>query len=366
MPFVFQQNSTLKLGLSYNDFCINCGGISAQSSNKKQPIIDRVCYDTRKITTVKNTVFFALKGAFRNGNQFIDAAYDLGIRIFVVEQKIDALFYPDAFILVVNDTLNALQHLAKKHREKFNYPIVAITGSTGKTTVKEWIYHLIKQDKRVIRSPKSYNSQLGVALSLLELSDSCDVALIEAGISEPNEMQRLEAIIQPTLGVLTSFGRAHSENFESLSKLYSEKLTLFQKVKETIVGVGITISTETLVQIHGTVVNKEAFGDLLSEFPFQDYVAINNIKLAIQVALNLGVSEQKLKQQIATIPQLALRMETFEGINQTTIINDTYNLDLDALVYSLEYQKLSAKKKKSPNRPTTSTSKSLQTWITQP
>lgn len=346
MPFVFQQNCTLKLGLSYHDFCLNCGGISAQSSNKKQPVIDRVCYDTRKITTVTNTAFFALNGAFRNGHQYIDAAYDIGIRIFVVEQQIDPSFYPDAFILVVNDSLFALQQLAQKHREKFNYPIVAITGSSGKTTVKEWIYHLIKQDKRVIRSPKSYNSQLGVALSLLELSDSCDVALIEVGISEPNEMQRLEAIIQPTLGVLCSLGRAHSENFESLSKLYSEKLTLFQKVKETIVGVGITISTETLAHINGAIVNKEAYGDLLIEFPFQDSVAINNIKLAIQVAINLGVSQQKLKQQVATIPQLALRMETFEGINQTTIINDTYNLDLDALLYSLEYQKLSAKKKK--------------------
>ena len=149
MPFVFQQNITLKLGLSYNNFCINCGGISAQISNKKQPVIDRVCYDTRKITSVTNTAFFALNGAFRNGHQFIDAAYDIGIRIFVVEQEIDPSFYPDAFILVVKDSLYALQQLAQKHREKFNYPIVAITGSSGKTTVKEWIYHLIKQDKRV-------------------------------------------------------------------------------------------------------------------------------------------------------------------------------------------------------------------------
>lgn len=346
MPFVFQQNSTLKLGLSYNEFYKNCGGISSHVTSKKAPLIDRICYDTRKITEVKNTAFFALNGNFRNGHQFIDSAYDLGIRVFVVSQSIDIKFYPDAYIITVEDTLIALQQLAKIHRKKFHYPIIAITGSTGKTTIKEWIYQLVKQDKRVIRSPKSYNSQLGVALSLLELSDACDVALIEAGISEPYEMQRLENMIQPTIGVLTSLGRAHGENFDSMQTLHAEKLALFTHVNETFLGVDIQLPEATVTQIKGTIVSKDAFQDFLSFFPFQDTLSINNIRLAIQVALKLGVSSKKIIKQIEFIPHLALRLETFEGINETTIINDTYNLDLDALTYSLEYQKLIAKKKK--------------------
>jgi alanine racemase len=325
---------------------LHCGGASPELSNKKTPLVNRVCYDSRKITEVKNTAFFALRGSFRDGHHFIDAAYDLGVRIFVVDQKIDPTFYPDAFILEVNNTLGALQQLAKKHREKFDYPVVAITGSSGKTTVKEWIYHLIKQDKRVIRSPKSYNSQLGVALSLLELNETYDIALIEAGISEPNEMHVLTEMIQPNLGVLTTLGRAHRENFASISELHQEKMSLFKGETETIVGVGTKLPTETLTQIHGTVVAPDAYNDILSEFPYNDIASLNNIKLAIQVALKLGVNVKKISQQIPTTPQLALRLETFEGINQSIIINDTYNLDIDALEYSLEYQKLIAKKKK--------------------
>ena len=336
----------MKLGLTYTDFCLHCGGASLELSNKKTPLVNRVCYDSRKITEVKNTAFFALKGSFRDGHHFIDAAYDLGVRIFVVDQKIDPTFYPDAFILEVNNTLGALQQLAKKHREKFDYPVVAITGSSGKTTVKEWIYHLIKQEKRVIRSPKSYNSQLGVALSLLELNETYDIALIEAGISEPNEMHVLTEMIQPNLGVLTTLGRAHSENFASISELHQEKMSLFKGETETIVGVGTKLPTETLTQTIGTVVAPDAYNDILSQFPYNDIASLNNIKLAIQVALKLGVNVKKISQQIPTTPQLALRLETFEGINQSIIINDTYNLDIDALEYSLEYQKLIAKKKK--------------------
>ena len=336
----------MKLGLTYTDFCLHCGAASLELSNKKTPLVNRVCYDSRKITEVKNTAFFALRGSFRDGHHFIDAAYDLGVRIFVVDQKIDPTFYPEAFILEVNNTLGALQQLAKKHREKFDYPVVAITGSSGKTTVKEWIYHLIKQEKRVIRSPKSYNSQLGVALSLLELNETYDIALIEAGISEPNEMHVLTEMIQPNLGVLTTLGRAHSENFASISELHQEKMNLFKGVTETIVGVGTKLPTETLTQIHGTVVAPDAYNDILSQFPYNDIASLNNIKLAIQVALKLGVNVKKISQQIPTTPQLALRLETFEGINQSIIINDTYNLDIDALEYSLEYQKLIAKKKK--------------------
>lgn len=336
----------MKLGLTYQQFCTYCQGKPIVNSDKKPPIIDRICYDSRKIFETKNSVFFALTGTFRDGHQFIDSAYDQGIRIFVISQKIDVKFYPEAFFIQVKDPLKALQQLASEHRKKISYPVIAITGSTGKTTIKEWIFHLIKTEKRVVRSPKSFNSQLGVALSLLELNSECDVAIIEAGISEPNEMEGLQTMIQPTIGVLTNLGRSHVENFSNLSELHQEKLKLFLSVDKTIVGNGTVLTEKQLHAINGKTLKLEMSSELLSEIPFQDKISISNAKLAIEVALELGVNVKKIKQQISTLPNLALRLETFDGINNSLIINDTYNLDLDALVYSLEYQKMIAKKRR--------------------
>jgi len=336
----------LKLGFTYPQFCTLCQGKPLVMSDKKSPIIDRIVFDSRKIVDPKNTAFFALNGTFRDGHQFIDSAFDQGIRIFVVSQKIDAKFYPDAFFILVEDTLKSLQKLAYAHRKKFNYPIIAITGSTGKTTIKEWIFHLIKGEKKVIRSPKSFNSQLGVALSLLELTAECDVALIEAGISEPDEMATLQEMIEPTYGILTSLGRSHAENFPSIVELHTEKLKLFSTVQLTFVGVGIAITENQLTSIKGKTIKPDSYSDFLTEFPFKDNVSANNAKLAIEVALALGVNPKKIKQQVSSLPSLALRLETFDGINNSLIINDTYNLDLDALIYSLEYQKMIAKRRK--------------------
>jgi len=336
----------LKLGFTYPQFCTLCQGKPLVMSDKKSPIIDRIVFDSRKIVDPKNTAFFALNGTFRDGHQFIDSAYDQGIRIFVVSQKIDAKFYPDAFFILVEDTLKSLQKLAYAHRKKFNYPIIAITGSTGKTTIKEWIFHLIKGEKKVIRSPKSFNSQLGVALSLLELTAECDVALIEAGISEPDEMVTLQAMIEPTYGVITSLGRSHAENFSSIAELHNEKLKLFSTVQLTFIGLGIAITENQLTSIKGKTIKPDSYSDFLTEFPFKDNISANNAKLAIDVAIALGVNPKKIKQQVSSLPSLALRMETFDGINNSLIINDTYNLDLDALIYSLEYQKMIAKRRK--------------------
>ncbi len=336
----------MKLGLTYQQFCTYCQGKSIVNSEKKPPIIDRICYDSRKIVETKNAAFFALNGTFRNGHQFIDSAYDQGIRIFVISQKVDTKFYPDAYFIQVKDTLKALQKIATEHRKKFSYPIIAITGSTGKTTVKEWIFHLIKGERRVIRSPKSYNSQLGVALSLLELTTDCDVGIIEAGISEPNEMITLQAMIQPTIGVLTTLGRSHVENFSSLTELHQEKMKLFSHANKTFIGADITLTETQLNSINRKNIKPDSKSDLFSDIPFHDKISLNNAKLAVEVALELGVNIKKIKQQVSTLPNLALRLETFDGINNSLIINDTYNLDLDALVYSLEYQKMIAKRRR--------------------
>lgn len=336
----------MKLGLTYQQFCTNCGGEPLHFSVKKAPVIDQIIYDSRRVVEAKNTAFFALKGTFRDGHQFIDSAYDQGIRVFVVSQKMDLKYYPEAYFVLVDDALRALQLLAKAHRTKFNYPVIAITGSTGKTTIKEWIYHLIKSERRVIRSPKSFNSQLGVALSLLELTNNCDVALIEAGISEPNEMKALRNMIEPNLGILTYLGRAHAENFTSLNQLHREKWILFEQCEKMIVGPGISDLAKNTDNNSINIISAASREDLLILSPFKDALSKNNVLLAIQVALELGVSEKVIKQQLPTLPVLALRLETFDGINNNLVINDTYNLDLDALVHSLEYQKMLAKRRK--------------------
>jgi len=326
----------LKLGIHYNEFCKIIGGRSL--TGEAASIIDQIGYDTRKLVDSENSAFFALTGEFRDGHSYIETAYRKGIRIFVVSQKVELEKYPHAHFIEVKKTLVALQDLAKFHRSKFTYPIVAITGSAGKTTVKEWLYHLLSPDLRVIRSPKSYNSQLGVALSLLELHNECDVAIIEVGISKPGEMTRLEEIVQPTFGVFTSFGRAHEENFKSREEQLTEKLKLFINTKKTYYPVSIDLNSEQVKQIHGYALKPEAFKKELSLLPFENKAGLSNGLCAIALAKLFLEDAKALKERIPTLPQLALRMETFEGINGNTIINDTYNLDLDALTHSLEYQ----------------------------
>jgi alanine racemase len=179
----------MKLELTYSELCSQLNGKSV--GVPFVDLIQEVVYDTRKINPSAGLVFFALNGPFRCGESYISAAYDKGVRVFVVHQ-VPENNYLDASFIVVDDTLAALQMLAKSYRDQLTYPILAIAGSLGKTTVKEWLYHLIAGKLEVFRSPKSYNSQLGVALSLLELHAECDVAIIEAGISMPNEMEQLE------------------------------------------------------------------------------------------------------------------------------------------------------------------------------
>ena len=189
--------------------------IGSKKNNALDEIIHSVAFDTRKIIHPDSAVFFAMEGNFRDGHDFIEDAVSKGIRYLVV-QKGKARSDLNANFLEVENPLKALQKLARFHRERYNYPVLAITGSVGKTVVKEWIYHLISSQMKVVRSPKSYNSQLGVALSLLEMSDQHQVALIEAGISKPDEMKSLIEMIQPSYGIFTAIGSAHAENFDSL------------------------------------------------------------------------------------------------------------------------------------------------------
>lgn len=333
----------MKLQLSVSAFAEAAG---AAFHGKGEGTIDAVAFDTRRISDPGRTAFFALSGSFRDGHDYIAEAYEKGIRTFVVRHGYSGSAFQDAVFLETQDPLEALQQLAAFHRSRFSFPVAGITGSVGKTTVKEWIYHLISGPMKVVRSPKSYNSQLGVALSLLEMDGRHDIALIEAGISQPGEMEALRKMIRPDLGIFTALGTAHAENFASREQHLDEKLALFEGCRKTFVNASIDLSPQQAEATHAARIAAGDLGEYLALSPFRDNASMENLALAVAFALELGISKTALLDKIPDLPRLALRMETFDGIHGNLIINDTYNLDLDALIQSLEYQLSLAKDRK--------------------
>ena len=300
--------------------------------------IKTVFYDTRRILRGSNSIFFSLRGKLRNGNQFIQEAYQLGVRHFVVEQLPDKI-YSDAQFTVVTDSLDAIQKLATYHRNRFDIPIVGITGSNGKTIVKEWLSELLKDDFNVVKSPKSYNSQLGVALSLLELNNKATIALIEVGISNPGEMDILEKMIAPTHGIFTHLGTAHLANFTSQEVLKAEKEKLFESCEWVITPTDISVAGQTIHPDQNDL-------ELSLKAPLKDKISQKNLSLALCAARQIGVASEQLKDKIGKIHGVTMRMEQFDGTNGNLIINDTYSLDSEALISSLEHQYAIAQGKK--------------------
>ncbi len=320
----------MKLNYTFNEI----SQIITHKSSNDNTLIHTISFDTRRIINGKNNLFFALNGSFRNGVTFLDDAYEKGVRHFVVEQRNSCSHLKGASEIIVEDSLTALETLAKYHRAKINCPVVAITGSHGKTTVKEWLSILLNGQKNISKSPKSYNSRLGVALSLLEINNSTDVAIIEVGIGEKGVLKHKKEIIQPTYGIFTSFGKAHRELFTSDEEHFLEKLSLFKKTPflypEHNFPRKISLpNAERISIMHGF------FDDFLLK---RDEVSKQNLSLAIRMAQILGLSDEEIIKRIPLISQLAQRMEIFDGKNNNTIINDTYNLDVDSLEYSLSYQ----------------------------
>jgi alanine racemase len=282
------------------------------------------------ISSDRKGVFFALHNK-RNGHNFCQNAYYKGVRCFVVNEEVE--LPKDASIIKVDDTLYALQLIAKNHRNQFSYPVLAITGSLGKTMIKEWLYYLIKDNYKVVRSPKSYNSQLGVAISLLEMTENHDFAIIEADISHPEEMMRLEEMISPTLGIFTGVGKNYEANFESKKQHNAEHLRLFKHANITF-ALNEEYSALRRSKINSELTEIEVWKDFQpEENPFA-----KNLTLALFVGTFLGVSKKELLEKVESLPKLSNRLEVFEGQNDNLIINDTYNIDIDALEQSLEYQ----------------------------
>ena len=328
----------MKLSLSYKDLGKQLG-VDVPDSER---IIRAVAFDTRRIVDGTGILFFALQGEFRDGHDFIRSAYDKKVRTFVVSKKIDTKEYPGAVYLRVENTLKALQTIAKAHREQFTIPVIAITGSAGKTIVKEWLGQVLETKYRIVRSPKSYNSQLGVALSLLEMNADCDITIIEAGISGPGEMSVLADMIQPTHGIFTSLGSAHAENFASRDQQMAEKLVLFENCPKVFIHHTIPFNSQ---ENKFYSVHEKSFKTMLENLPFQDEISRHNAAIVIAASRAFDIEDEVISEKLQKLDRVALRLETFDGINDSIIINDTYNLDLDAFRSSLEYQLSIAKGK---------------------
>ena len=320
----------MKLDYAYKDLSL----LLAQTVSTDNSTIHSVAFDTRQIFSGEGVLFFALEGVFRNGQEFINEAYSKGVRHFVVTAAGATEYFSDAHEIVVEDALSALQLLAKHHRNRFKCPIIAITGSNGKTTVKEWLGHILSKKFNVVRSPKSYNSKLGVALSLLELTSSTEAAIIEVGIAGHGEMGEMEKIIRPTHGILTHFGTAHQELFASRTEHLAEKIALFKNLDSFSCPEKISIE----LPMNARVVDSSQFSALLDNFAFDDAINRQNVRLAIDMAIQFGMNEGTISEAVQELSALALRLETYDGINGNTIINDTYSLDLDSLRHSLAYQ----------------------------
>ncbi|MEX1192779.1 MAG: alanine racemase [Brumimicrobium sp.] len=317
----------MKLGLKHREIADIIEGTIIQ---KNEGTVDIVVYDSRVITTDRSGVFFALKGK-RDGHEFCQKAYDKGVRCFVVSNTVN--LPEDACVISVDDALTALQLLAKNHRNQFSFPVLAITGSLGKTMIKEWLYFLIKDHFNVVRSPKSYNSQIGVAMSLLEMNDQHNFAIIEADISHPNEMISLEEMISPTLGIFTGVGKNYEANFKSKKDHISEHLYLFKHSNITL-ALDDEHSSLRRNKINAELTNLKSW----SNFNVENKPFPKNRTLALFAAEFLGVSKSELSGKVDLLPILSNRQEVFEGQNGNLIINDTYNIDIDALEQSLEYQ----------------------------
>ncbi|KGE13233.1 bifunctional UDP-N-acetylmuramoyl-tripeptide:D-alanyl-D-alanine ligase/alanine racemase [Sphingobacterium deserti] len=331
-----------------------------QITDPQLEIVD-LAYDTRKIRNGSHSLFFALKSV-RDGHLFLQDAYQKGVRAFVVsDQKIDSQNFPDANFIWVSDVLEAMQELARFHRLQFRKPIIGITGSNGKTVVKEWLTQLLQEDKRVYQSPKSYNSQLGVALALWNLSDDYDIALIEAGISLPGEMALLQKMIIPEIGIFTNIGAAHASGFSSKKQKLEEKLLLFSESKQVIspsyYGIAAllppTVSVFSFgsadldevkllrVEDHGRADStiQVSYRNEIATFtvPFRDKASIENILICLTALLFLGYSLDAIPQKLAKLRPLEMRLQLKTGKNGCSIIDDTYSNDLASLQIALDF-----------------------------
>ncbi len=340
---------------------------SIHGNGDQNTITKTLLIDSRKLSNAETSMFFAIKGERHDGHTYLNELYEKGVRNFVVSTLPQNNFvFSDANLILVADTLLAMQQLCAYHRQQFNIPIIGITGSNGKTIVKEWLFQLMREDKNIVRSPKSFNSQVGVPLSVWQLNQEHNLGIFEAGISKAQEMKFLETIIRPTIGLITNIGQAHDENFENQKHKVDEKLKLF-------IHSEVLIYCKDYLLVHDEITNEKAFretkiftwskklrADLLvgritkSEadteiqgvyknnfiritIPFTDEASIENSIHCWATLLYLGYENKVIAERMRFLSPVAMRLELKEGINNCSIINDSYNSDLGSLAIALDF-----------------------------
>lgn len=323
--------------------------------------------DSRSLFFPEESLFFAIKTPRNDGHRYVSDLYKRGIRHFVVsDTSIQSTTFPEANLLLVPDTLVALQQLAASRRMRIDCPVLAITGSNGKTIVKEWLWQLLRQDVFIERSPRSYNSQIGVPLSLWQLDEQTRLGIFEAGISQPGEMKTLQQLIRPTMGILTNIGAAHQENFHSLEQKAAEKAMLFRSCDQivycqdqpqtkaaleaeypatTLIGwsrknksVALFVETEEMPDFR-TIVRytwENCINSLV--LPFSDEASVENALHCLTVLLLRKVPAETIAERMSLLEPVAMRLEVKEGKRGCVIINDSYNADVNALELALDFQ----------------------------
>jgi len=322
-------------------------------------VIDSISIDSRSLQNGENTMFFAISGPNNDGHTYINELIDKGVRHFVVTH-IPETAAGKANFLVVENTLDALQKLAAYYRSLFDFPIIGITGSNGKTIIKEWLNFLLSPDYNIIRSPKSYNSQVGVPLSILGIKEKHNLGIFEAGISTMHEMEKLQKIIRPTIGILSNIGSAHDEGFSSVADKIKEKLKLFTSVNVLILNKNKTIQAFVNPKIKtfswcsdnksaDVYITKKNLGDLTELqvtykedtfpilIPFQDQASIENAIHCMMVMLYFGYNPKVIQTRMAQLYPVEMRLKVKNGIYNCTLIDDSYSSDFQSLKIALDF-----------------------------
>lgn len=337
------------------------------------PEIAHILLDSRKLIFPETSLFIPLVSTRRNAHQYIPDLYEKGVRNFIVNEHLPLDKYPEANIILVKDTMQALHTLVAWHRQQFHIPVIGITGSNGKTITKEWLYQLLEKDYNIVRSPKSYNSQTGVPLSVWQMRPEHELAIFEAGISQPGEMEHLEKIIRPSIGIFTNIGEAHNEGFLNVRQKINEKLVLFTKSDILIYCKDYLELNECVLNFHtqiGKRDNQEGLqllawsrktdadlriisvdkdqthtridalyknAPIYIHIPFVDEGSVENAIHCWALMLYLGTEQSVIQQRMDQLGNIAMRLELKQGINNCSVINDSYNSDLGSLTIALDF-----------------------------